>query len=101
MKKNVAGQKQRGRNHGSDHAESMRGNTTLGDQNSSGEEQCGAGAIQGSVESGEVGVLLGNHAAGLVLRRFAISNANPNITSENRTRVATEEDNANEVSTPG
>ncbi len=47
------------------------------------------------------GVLLWNQAAGLVVRRFAINSASPNMTSENKTRVAIADGNGNDVSTPG
>ena len=79
----------------------MRGHTALRDQDTPSQQQGGAGTIQGRIQGGEVRVLLGYHAAGLVLRRFAMSSANPNITSENRISVAMEEGSANEVSTPG
>jgi hypothetical protein len=70
------------------------------------EQQDGAGSVQACDQGREVGVLfngsyfgdhtfvvkpqssLGNQAAGLVVRRFAIRNASPNMTSENRSSVA-------------
>ena len=43
---------------------------------------------------------LRDHAAGLLVRRFAIRNASPNITSENRSKVAIAEGRGNCVSIP-
>jgi hypothetical protein len=111
VKIHVAGQKQsRGDDRGN-HARSMRGNFTPHNQAAANEQQHRAGSIQTGDEGREVGVLFSDHifgnqvfrnqAAGLVVRRFAIRNASPNITSENRSNVAIADGNGKVVSIPG
>src|ERR1700720_3704500 len=79
----------------------MGGDAAACDQAASGEEQDRAGSIQGCVKSREEGILLGDHAAGLVLLRFAISRANPNMISENKASVAIADASGKMVSAPG
>ncbi len=60
-------------------------------------QQHRAGAIQGRVDHWIDRVLFRNHAhaAGLVVRRLTITNARPNMNSENNTRVASEDGRSN------
>src|ERR1051326_1037470 len=102
----MARQKQRRGDYGCDHADAVGGHAAPGDQDSSSEQERGAGSVERGVERGEEGVLLGdrvsgNQAAGLVLRRLAMRNARPNITSENRSKVAIADDKGNSVVMPG
>ena len=48
-----------------------------------------------AVEGRKEDVLLGDHAAGLVVRRLAISNASANMTRENRSKVAIADESGN------
>ena len=47
------------------------------------------------VEGRKEDVLLSDHAAGLVVRRLAISNASANMTRENRSKVAIADESGN------
>ena len=75
------------------------------DQNSPSQQKHRAGAVQSGVQGREVRVLFGDQAAGLIredrVRRFAINNAKPNMTSENRSSVAIAEGSGNVASAPG
>ena len=75
MKINVARQKQRRRYHGGDHAGAVRGHVAAGNHAAAGQQI---------------------HAAGLVVRRFAIEHP-----SENKSNVAIAEGRGNCVSIPG
>lgn len=88
VEENVTGQEQRGSYYRRNHARPVSSHSALGNQNSPRDQQSGACAIESCIKGREVRVLLGNHAAGLVVRRFAISRASPNITNENRISVA-------------
>ena len=48
-----------------------------------------------AVEGRKEDVLLSDHAAGLVVRRLAISNASANMTRENRSKVAIADETGN------
>jgi len=88
MEINVTHEKQRRSDNRSDHARAMRGHLSACDQISPNQQQDRADAIQTRDQGREERVLLRDHAAGLVVRRFAIRNANPNMTSENKSNVA-------------
>src|SRR5580692_6957273 len=88
MKIYVACQKQRRRYDGGDHAGAVRGNFPAHNQAAAQEQQHRAGSVQSCDKGRKVGILFRDHAAGLVVRRFAIKNARANITSENRSSVA-------------
>jgi hypothetical protein len=79
----------------------MRGDAAASNQISANQQQRGAGSVQTRDQRWKVSVFLRDHAAGLVLRRFAIRNASPNITSENKSNVAIAEGKGNCVSIPG
>jgi len=85
---NVTRQKQRRSNDRSDHTRAMRGQFSARNQISPNQQQNSADTIQTRDQGREERVLLRDHAAGLVVRRFAIRNANPNITNVNRSNVA-------------
>src|SRR5437016_13967332 len=59
----------------------------------SNQQQHGAGTVQRGIDDGEDCVLgwVGHHAAGLVVRRFTITKASPNVKPENKISVAREE----------
>src|ERR1044071_7559955 len=100
MKKDVAGQKNGGGDHRRDHAESMGPHASFSNQDASSEQQGSARPVKSSVQSREVGVLLGDHAAGPVVQRFTIRKASPNMSNENSTSVAMEELSGKLVSAP-
>jgi hypothetical protein len=79
----------------------MGGNFAAHNQATANKQQNRAGSIQSRNQGREVCVLFRNQAAGLVVRRFAIRNASPNITNENRSSVAIAEGKGNGVSIPG
>ena len=95
MEINVTRQKQCRSDHRSDHARAMCCYLSARNQISPNEQQDSADSIQTRDQGREERVLLRDHAAGLVVRRFAIRNANPNITSENRSNVAIAEGKGN------
>src|SRR5580698_3172983 len=83
MKVQIARQKQSGGSHGGNHANAMGGHFATHNQAAANQQQNRAGSVQTSDQGREVGILLGNHAAGLVLRRFTIKKDNPNMTAAN------------------
>src|SRR5437763_7648864 len=101
VEEQIAGQEQGRCRHGGNHAGAMSRHFSPRYQDAAGEQQGRTGAIQGCVQSGEESVLLGDHAAGLVVRRLTIRNANPNMNTENRTSVAIADGIAKFVSAPG
>ena len=101
MKVHVADQKQRRGDHGGDHAGAMRGHAAAGNHVPAGNQEHCAGSVQTGDQGGVKRILLRDHAAGLLVRRFAIRNASPNITSENKSKVAIAEGSGNCVSIPG
>jgi hypothetical protein len=62
----------------------MSGDFAAHNQAAPNQQQDRAGSVQTSDQSREVSVLLGNHAAGLVVRRFTIKKDNPNMTAANK-----------------
>src|SRR5580704_5842586 len=92
---NVANQKQCRRNHGGNHEGAVRGHATPGNHVAAGYEKQSADSVQTCDQTREVSVLFRDHAAGLLVRRFAIMNASANITSENKSRVAMAEGSGN------
>ncbi len=97
----IASQKQsRGYNRG-DHAGTMRGDSPSHNQVAANEQQNCADAVQTRNQGREERVFFSDHAAGLVVRRLAIRNASPNITSENRSNVAIAEGRGKVASIPG
>src|SRR5579863_1329358 len=84
MKVQIARQEQSRRNHGGDHASAMGGDFATHNQAAANQQQNRAGPVQTSDQGREVGVLLGNHAAGLVVRRFTMKKDSPNITAANK-----------------
>jgi hypothetical protein len=84
----------------------MRSDLSPHDQAAAGDQKHRARPVQTGDQSWKVRVFLRDHildnqAAGLVVRRLAIRNASPNITSENKSKVAIAEGNGNCVSIPG
>ncbi len=106
VKVEIASEKQSRRNDCRDHARAMCGELSANDQPAPNQQQHGARRVQTRNQSREERELFrdrisDDQAAGLVLRRFTIRNANPNMTNENRSRVATAEGSGNVVSAPG
>ena len=101
MKVQIAGQKEPGRDDGRDHAGAVRGDFSAHNQAAAHQQKHGAGCVQTRNQSREVRVLFWDQAAGLVLRRLTIKKASPNMTSENSTNVAIEEESGKFVSIPG
>ncbi len=87
MEIQVARQKQSGGNYGGDHASAMGGDFAAHNQAAASQQQHRAGPVQTRDQRREVGVLLRDHAAGLVLRRFTMKNDNPNMATANRPRA--------------
>src|SRR6266852_1316291 len=88
----VESKKQRRREHGGQHQGAMRGHSSQLDLPVRGHQQYCAGAVECGVDHRKDSVLCWvlHHAAGLVVRRFTIRKASPNMKSENSTSVAIE-----------
>src|SRR5580698_10737592 len=97
MKVQIARQKQSGGSHGGNHASAMGGDFATHNQAAANQQQNRAGSVQTSDQGREVGVLLGNHAAGLVVRRLTIKKDNPNMANAKMPSAAI--DTGKEVST--
>ena len=67
------------------------------------DQQHGTGAVERGIDDREDGVICRtlHHAAGLVVRRFTITNAKLNIKSENKTSVAMEAGSGNTAGLAG
>ncbi len=101
VKIQIASQEQSRGDNGGNHTRAMCGDFSPHDQAAPGEQENRTASVQAGDKGREVGVLLGDHAAGLVVRRLAIKNASPNITRENRSKVAIAEGSGKVASIPG
>ncbi len=88
VKEYIAAQKHGRSRHRRDHARPVRCHLSPRNQPAASKQQDSAGSIQSRIEGREERVLLRDHAAGLVERRFTIRNARPNMARENSKSVA-------------
>ena len=84
MEIQVARQKQSGGNHCGDHASAMGCDFAAHNQAAANQQQNRTGSIQASDQPREVGILLRNHAGGLVVRRFTMKKDKLNMAAANR-----------------
>src|ERR1700728_4142934 len=101
MEVHIASQKQSRRGYGGDHAGAMRRGLPPHDQAPADQQQHRTCSVQTGNQGREVGVLFRDQAAALVVRRLAIRKASPDITSENRSKVAIAEGRGKVASMPG
>src|SRR5262249_12155869 len=93
VKVQVTGQKQGRRRDRRNHAGAMSGEFAAQNQVAADEQQGGAGPVQACDEAGKIGVLLGNHAAGLVVLRLTSTKHKPNISAVASSSAAIEVEN--------